>query len=125
MSLKMNAGATAPAWSGMGITSHGATEAATAATMYENHTHLVTGAYVVTLPTAVAGYSATFCSTTAAVFSVDLQATDYWILDGTTLTLANKISSSGFAGECVSFVATATNYYRTISKSGLFVDGGS
>lgn len=106
------------------IVSHSATEAANATAMYGD-THLVTGAYTVTLPTAVAGMHAKFCATTAAIFSIDLQATDYWILNGTTLTQANKVSSSGFAGECIEFTATATNYFRSTATSGTFIDGGA
>lgn len=110
---------------GLTPTSHAASESATAATLWGNQLHLVTGAYTVTLPATTAGMSATFCSTTAAVFSIDLTGSDAWTLAGTALTAANKITSSGAAGECVYFVVTATNVVRTIWTVGVFIDGGS
>jgi hypothetical protein len=110
---------------GLTPTSHAASESATAATLWGNQLHLVTGAYTVTLPATTAGMSATFCSTTAAVFSIDLTGSDAWTLAGTALTAANKITSSGAAGECVYFVVTATNVVRTIWTVGVFIDGGA
>lgn len=117
----------APTWESVGytITSHSASESATAATLWGNQMHLVTGAYKISIPTGVAGMSATFCSTTAAVFSLDSSGSDTWILGGVTLTAANQISSDGSAGACVHFVVTATNALRVIWTNSVFIDGGA
>jgi hypothetical protein len=92
--------------------------------MYGN-THLVTGAYVVTLPAAVVGMSAIFQATTAAVFSVDVQAADSIVLAGIALTAGNKASSDGFAGSFIKVTCTSANTWRVTDVGGLFVDGGS
>lgn len=105
-------------------TSHAATEAATAATMYGNF-HNVTGAYTVTLPSAVVGMSATFNATTAATYSLDCQSADHFVLAGTALTAGNKITSSGFAGDQVEVICTAANTWTVKHISGVFIDGGS
>lgn len=123
--MRDEAGNTGPIMPGQRpIVSHSATESATADTLYGD-VHLVTGAYTVTLPATSVGMNATFCSTTAAVFSIDLTGSDAWTLAGTALSAANKISSSGAAGECVYFVVTASNVVRTIWTVGVWIDGGS
>jgi hypothetical protein len=107
------------------ITTHSATEAATAATMYGN-VHLVTGNYTITLPTAVAGMNAKFCSTTAAVFYIDTAAGDKWILAGTATDDGDKIGSPGSAGDCVDFVShDAAVGWMTMFMNVVFVDSGA
>lgn len=123
--MRDEAGNTGPVMAGQRpIVSHAASESATADTLYGDM-HLVTGAYTVTLPATSVGMSGTFCSTTAAVFSIDLTGSDAWTLAGTALTAANKITSSGMAGDCVYFTVTATNVIRTIWTVGVFIDGGA
>lgn len=53
------------------IITDGATGNVTAAQM-EGQTHVVTGAYTLSLPTAAVGYKAKFKASTAAVFSLDV-----------------------------------------------------
>lgn len=116
----------APVWTIKGIltiTSHGASESATAATMYGNF-HTITGAYTVTLPTAVAGMSATFHATTAAVYSINPADADVITLSGTALTAGNKITSDGSAGCQVELVATGAGAWTTRHMTCVHIDGG-
>ena len=107
------------------IITDGATGNVTAAQM-KGQTHKVTGAYVMSLPTAVAGYNATFFASTAAAFSVDvLTATDIIILNGTPLAAGNKITSDGTLGAKVYIECTEAGYYRATSILGVFIDGGA
>ncbi len=105
------------------VTSHGTSEAATTATMYGN-THRVTGAYVVTLPAAVVGMSANFRATTAAVMTLDSNASGAFVLNGVALTNGNKIVSSGVAGESVYVECTIANKWD-VYPAGAFSDGGA
>jgi len=87
----------------------------------------VTGVAALTLPDpAGVGSQATFCSTTAAVFSLDPAHDEYIIMpDGTTLAIGNKVSSSGVANECITIICDIANYWRIIGAQGLFSDGGA
>ena len=109
------------------VTSHGATEAATAATMYGNM-HLVTGAYVVTLPPAVLGMHATFMATTAAAFSVDSDTSgtaDAIILSGTELDSGDKITSDASQYATVFLECVVADHWMATPTLGLFIDGGA
>lgn len=106
------------------ITTHSGSENVTAVSMYGNW-HNITGAYTATLPAAVVGMSGTFNATTAAVFSVDCQAADHFVLAGTSLTNGNKITSDGYAGSQVEVVCTEANTWRIRHVAGIMVDGGA
>jgi hypothetical protein len=106
------------------ITTHATTEAVTAISMYGN-LHRITAAATVTLPAAVVGMSGIFLATTAAVFSVDCNAADHFLLGGTALTNGNKISSDGFAGSFVHITCSVANEWVVTNTGGLFIDGGA
>ncbi len=96
-----------------------------AAIYMKGHTHRVTGAYTLSLPTAAVGYSAFFFATTAAVFSIDvLTATDIIVLDGTSLTAGYKATSDGTINAGIYFECTVAGYYHAYSILGVFSDGG-
>jgi len=106
------------------INSHSATEAVTAATMYGD-VHKITGAYTVTLPTAVIGMSGTFRASTAAAFSVKAGAADHFeMFDGTVLDAADKITSGGTKNEFVTVYCESANTWIVIGQNGAFTDGG-
>jgi hypothetical protein len=69
--------------------------------------------------------SGTFNATTAAVFSLDCQAADKFILAGITLGVGNKVSTDGFAGSQVEVVCTAANTWTVKRTVGLVIDGGA
>jgi len=107
------------------IVTQGAT-ADVAAKDMRGQTHLVTGAYTLSLPTAAIGYSACFIATTAAVFSLDVKTgTDIITLNGTNLAAGNKISSDASINAEICVKSTAAGFYRATSKLGLFQDGGA
>ena len=103
--------------------SHAATESATAATLY-GRTHLVTGAYTVTLPSVSVGMHGRFIATTAAVFSVDSTSPNYFVLSGTALDAGDKVTSDGSAGASFEWECTATNVITIIYSNSTFIDGG-
>lgn len=106
------------------IVSHSASESANAADMYARF-HNITGAYTVTLPSAVSGMNATFNATTAAAFSIDCQSADHFVLAGVALTNGNKLTSSGAAGDQVEVICTAANTWTVRHTSGTIIDGGA
>jgi len=107
------------------ITSHSATEAVTAVTMYGN-VHRITGAYVVTLPAAVIGMSGTFRASTAAAFSVKAGASDHFeMFDGTVLDAGDKVTSSAAKNEFVQIYCESANTWIVIGQNGAFSDGGA
>jgi hypothetical protein len=106
------------------VTSHGATETATADTLYGN-THLVTGAYTVTLPAVSVGMKGRFLATTAATFSVDCNAADHFVLGGTALTAGNKVTSDGSAGAFFEFEVISANTITITFSNVTFTDGGA
>lgn len=107
------------------ITSHSATEAVTAATMYGN-VHKITGAYTVTLPAAVVGMSGTFRASIAAVFSVDTNASDHFeTYDGTVLDAGDKLTSSGVKNEWLDIYCESANTWIVRRQGGVFIDGGA
>ncbi len=88
--------------------------------------HTITGAYTMHLPTAVAGYHATFVASTAAIFSIDLETgTDAIILGQTELTAGNKITSDGTQWARVHIRSVASGHYIATPETGLFIDGGA
>lgn len=106
------------------VTTHSATEAVTAATMYGN-AHKITGAYTVTLPAAVVGMSATFRASTAAAFSVDTNGADHFeMFDGTVLDAGDKITSGATKNEFVTIYCESANTWIVIGQNGAFSDGG-
>ena len=107
------------------IVTHGATENATAAQM-KGQTHVVSGAYVVSLPTAVVGYRATFIASTAAAFSLDLvTGTDLIVLNGTALAAGNKATSDATIYSEIYVECRLAGIYSTTAVKGVFVDGGA
>ncbi len=107
------------------VTSHGATEAVAAATLYGN-VHKITGAYVVTLPAAVVGMSASFRASTAAVFSVDTNGADHFeTYDGTVLDAGDKLTSSGVKNEWIDIYCESANTWIVRRQSGVIIDGGA
>ena len=106
------------------ITTHSATEAVTAATLYGGE-HLITGAYTVTLPAAVLGMGAPFRCTTAAVASIDCNAADAFVLGGTALTAGNKITSDGTAGAELELICLVANRWSVRNVTGVWIDGGA
>lgn len=119
-------GATTPGavYSVSQVTTHSATEAASAASMYGND-HLITGAYVVTLPTAVLGMTATFETTTAAAASLDCAGTDLFILSGIALTAGYKITCDAAAGNKVKVVCKQATKWHVVDTAGAWIDGGA
>jgi len=106
-------------------TSHSATEAVTAATMYGN-VHKITGAYTVTLPAAVVGMSGTFRASTAAAFSVDTNAADHFeTYDGTVLDAGDKLTSSGVKNEWIDIYCESANTWIVRRQGGVIIDGGA
>ena len=106
------------------IVTHNATEGTTAPYM-KGQTHVVTGAYTISLPTAVVGYRATFMATTAATFSIDVATgTDVIYLNGTALTAGYMVTSDGTIRAKLSCECVATGYYECTALQGIFFDGG-
>lgn len=107
------------------IITHGATEDVNSVHM-GGQIHKITGAYVLSLPLAVAGYFGSFFASTAAIFSLDLKTgTDVIVLNGTALAAGNKATSGGTLGAKVFVECTEAGYYRITSIVGAFVDGGA
>lgn len=107
------------------VTSHSATEAVTAATMYGN-LHKITGAYTLTLPSAVIGMSAVFRASTATAFSVKAGASDHFeMFDGTVLDAADKQTSGGTKNEFIQIYCEVANTWITCGISGAFSDTGA
>ena len=104
---------------------HSATESATVVTM-RGHTHVVTGAYTVSLPTAALGYSASFYASTAAAFSIDVvTGTDIIILNGNALTAGYKATSDGTINAECKVECRIAGKYSITGLQGLFFDGGA
>jgi hypothetical protein len=103
---------------------HATTEAATAATLYGT-THLVSGAYTVTLPAVAIGMHGRFYATTAAVFSVDCNGSDHFVLSGTALTAGYKVTSDGSIGAMFEWECTAANTITIYFSNVTFIDGGA
>lgn len=107
------------------IITDSATGNVTAAQM-KGQTHVVTGAYTLSLPKAVVGYRATFMASTAAVFSIDLvTGTDVIVLNGTALTAGNKVTSDGTINAEVYVECRISGKYHINSIVGLAIDGGA
>lgn len=107
------------------VYSHSATEAVTVEQMFGGE-HLVTGAYVLSLPTAAVGYHGRFQATTAAVFSLDLTTgTDVIVLNGTALAAGNKATSDGTIYNEMEVVCRVAGTYIVRSLQGLAIDGGA
>ncbi len=89
--------------------------------------HRITGAFTLSLATAVAGYNACFVATTAAVFSLDLTTgTDAFQLPGSAaMTAGNKLTSDGQIGAYICVNVEAAGVYRAIPVFGVFSDGGA
>jgi hypothetical protein len=107
----------------VGITTHATSEPVTAISLYGS-VHLVTAAATLTPVAGVIGMSATFIATTAAVFSIDPNAADHFVLAGIALAAGAKISSDGYVGSFVTIIFTATNTWTVTNTGGLWVDSG-
>lgn len=116
-----------------GVTSTGpasiATDSATGnvtATQMEGQEHVVTGAYVLSLPSATVGLRATFYASTAAAFSLDVvTGTDVIILNGIALAAGNKATSDGTINNTMQVVCRVAGKYVINSLVGLAIDGGA
>lgn len=107
------------------VVTDSATGNVTAAQM-QGQTHVVTGAYTLSLPTAAVGYKAKFLASTAAVFSIDVvTGTDVIVLNGTALTAGNKATTDGTINAEVYVECRIAGKYHIISIVGLVVDGGA
>ncbi len=90
---------------------------------------LVTGAYTPVLPD-VSGFSdsdggiCTFIATTAAVFSVDPNASDSIVLYDTLQTDGHKATSPGTLGASITFVGSSSVGWMGLRGQGIFVNGG-
>jgi hypothetical protein len=84
---------------------------------------LVTSAATVTLPAAALGMSGCVFSTGANAVSIDVNASDHWVLNGTALSNGDKITSASGAGNFACFVCGAANTWYTLGLSGTWTDG--
>ena len=106
------------------ITSHSATENVTVASMYGN-IHVITGAYIPTLPAAVIGMSGLFRASTAAEFSLDCNGSDHFeMFDGTVMSAGEKQTSGGTKNEFIQVYCESANTWITIGQNGPFTNGG-
>ncbi len=107
------------------IVTNGST-ANVAAKDMRGQTHVVTGAYTLSLPTAVVGYNATFYASTAAAYSIDVvTGTDVIVLNGTALTAGYKATSDGTINAEVFVECRVAGKYTITAITGLFIDGGA
>jgi hypothetical protein len=87
--------------------------------------HKITGAYTRSMATAAVGMNATFESTTAAVYSIDVTTgTDVIILNGVALAAGNKVTSGGLAYERLYCECLVANVYECMTIRGVHSDGG-
>jgi hypothetical protein len=102
-----------------------ATANVTAAQMM-GQTHVVTGAYTLSLPTAAIGYNARFFASTAAAYSIDVvTGTDIIVLNGTALTAGYKATSDGTIDASIYCECIVAGKYICTATQGLFIDGGA
>lgn len=107
------------------ITSHSATEAVTASTMYGN-IHKITGAYTLTLPAAVVGMSGLFRATTAAIFSIKAGVSCHFeMIDGTVLDNGDKQTSGGTKNAWLHIHCEVANVWITSGQHGTMEDTGA
>jgi len=66
-----------------------------------------------------------FYATTAAVFSVDCNGADHFVLGGTALTAGYKVTSDGSAGAFFEWECTAANTITIFFSNVTFIDGGA
>jgi hypothetical protein len=105
--------------------SHSATENVTLAQV-SGQTNLVTGAYVLSLPTCNTPYKGPFRATTAAVYSLDVvTGTDVIILNGTALAAGNKATSDGTINNQMSVSCEGSGVIIINSIVGVAIDGGA
>jgi hypothetical protein len=104
------------------VITHGATETATAISLYGD-IHKITGAYVVTLPSAVIGMGGVFRASTAATFSVNPNDSDHFeMYDGTVLDAGDSIASGGTKNEFVQIYCESANTWIVVGINGAFTD---
>ena len=84
---------------------------------------IVTAAATVTLPAVAVGMSGCVFSTGANAVSIDVNASDHWVLNGAALSDGDKITSASGAGNFACFVAGAANTWYTLGLSGTWTDG--
>jgi len=107
------------------IITDSATANVTAAQMM-GQTHVVTGAYTLSLPTAALGYNARFFASTAAAYSIDVvTGTDIIVLNGTALTAGYKATSDGTIDAAIYCECIVAGKYICTATQGLFIDGGA
>lgn len=104
------------------VVTHGATEAATAVSMY-GQTHVVTGAYTITIPEVVVGMSSNWEPSTAAVMCLDSNGADQFLLYGSLITAGNKICTSGLLDETIGLEVTRAHIIRVYPRGNISDSG--
>lgn len=104
------------------IEKHATSHTLSAAECYGAVYYVTAASVVLTLPAAADGMSLTVISNTANVVTVDADASDLIILDGTALDDGDSIDSAGAAGDiCVLTYYDATGWFASTNT---WVDGG-
>ena len=104
------------------IEKHAASHTLTAGECYGSVYYVTAASVVLTLPPAEDGMNITVISNTANVVTVDSDAADLIILDGTALDDGDSIDSAGAAGDvCVLTYYDATGWFASTNT---WVDGG-
>jgi hypothetical protein len=85
----------------------------------------VTGAAVITLPAVAAGMNVIVYSTGANAVSVDANAADRIILDGTALNDGDKVTSASAAGDYICLIYESADGWVNLGRSGTWTDGGA
>lgn len=86
--------------------------------------HYVTGAATITLPAVAAGMQVTIVTVGAVAVSVDPNASDLILLDGTALDDGDKLTNSSTSGDTVTLAYyDATGWYAI--TDGNWTDGGA
>lgn len=96
-------------------------------TQVRGHIDLMTGTGTVAVSqAAVAGQSFCVYNTTAATTYIDPNGTDVIVLNGTALSAGYRINNNPtVAGDFICLVSTTANQWRTMGRSGTWVDSGS
>jgi len=104
------------------VEKHASSHTLSAAECYGAVYYVTAASVVLTLPAAADGMSLTVISNTANAVTVDANASDLIILDGTALDDGDSIDSAGAAGD----IATLTYYDATgwFASTNTWVDGG-
>lgn len=100
------------------------TPAALSSTQCKGHLVTITQTATITLPACFVGACVTVYSTAANAVSVDPNASDRIVLDGTALDDGDKITSASGAGDFATLICDDANGWRVVGRSGTWTDGG-